>query len=374
MIVETENVFLEFLECGRCAGRGERMEQNIYIVGAHSRAQTLGVYLTKLYPDIKIAAYLYDNDESNSEEIDGIPVLYFDETVWLHKDYPVYLGTRGVYHGRLTEKLCCMGMKQIIPVTPEFDRELRNRFLKIYFAERGREYPKLDTPEETACIYIACSVVDKPLRQKYGLSEFQKEIQVGAVLTDQRICELSDDVGDQISDRNKQFCELTALYWIWKNATQEIVGLEQYRRHFLLGEQWLSDMKDREIDVILPTPLYVSPGIARNYRERHMASDWEFMMDYIKKIYPDDYVKAVDFFDTNLYSPCNMFIMKKRVLDDLCAWLFPILFICAEHGGEREDKYQNRYPGFLSERLMTFFFEKNWEKYRVVYADKNFLE
>ena len=133
-------------------------------------------------------------------------------------------------------------------------------------------------------------------------------------------------------------------------------------------------MKEREIDVILPTPLYVAPGIAQNYRERHTASDWEFMMDYIKKIYPDDYKEALTFFDTNLYSPCNMFIMKKKVLDDLCAWLFPIIFICAEHGGEREESYQNRYPGFLSERLMTFFFEKNREKYRVVYADKNFLE
>lgn len=68
-----------------------------------------------------------------------------------------------------------------------------------------------------------------------------------------------------------------------------------------------------------------------------------------------------------------MFIMKKEVLDELCAWLFPILFICAEHGGGREDAYQNRYPGFLSERLISLFFEKNRDKYRMVYADKNFL-
>ncbi len=350
------------------------MKQNIYIVGAHSRAQTLGVYLTKLYPDIKIAAYLYDNDEPNPGEIDGTPVLNFDETAQLQTNYPVYLGTRGVYHGGLTEKLRRMGMKEIIPVTPALDRELRDRFLEIYFAEIEREYPKLNALGELACIYIARSVFDQPLRREYKLSEFQKEIQVGAALTERRICELTDDVGEQISGRNRQFCELTALYWIWKNARQEIVGLEHYRRHFLLGERWLSDMREREIDVILPTPLYVAPSIEQNYRERHVASDWEFMMDYLKKVYPDDYAEAVDFFDTNLYSPCNMFIMKKKVLDDLCAWMFPILFICAEHGGEREDGYQNRYPGFLSERLISFFFEKNRERYRVVYADKNFLE
>ena len=121
-------------------------------------------------------------------------------------------------------------------------------------------------------------------------------------------------------------------------------------------------------------PLYVAPSIAGNYRERHEASDWDFMMDYLRKIYPEYYIEASCFFNTNLYSPCNMFIMRKKILDDLCAWLFPILFICAEHGGKREDMYQNRYPGFLSERLMTFFFEKNRDRYRVVYADKNFLE
>lgn len=350
------------------------MKQNVYIVGAHSRAQTLGTYLTKLYPDMKIAAYLYDNEEPNRREIDGIPVLHFNEAVPLQKEWPVYLGTRGIYHRRLTEKLCNMGMKQIIPVTPELDRELRNRFLEIYFSERGREYPKLDVRNNPACIYVVRSVFDKPLQGEYRQSGFRKEIQVGAALTDRRICSLTDDVGDQISDRNRQFCELTALYWIWKNAPQEIVGLEHYRRHFLLGEQWLSDMRDREIDVILPTPLYVAPSVAGNYRERHVASDWDFMMDYMKRVYPDDYAQALAFFETGLYSPCNMFIMRKKVLDDLCAWLFPILFICAEHGGEREDAYQNRYPGFLSERLMTFFFEKNREKYRTVYADKNFLE
>ena len=81
------------------------MEQNIYIVGAHSRAQTLGTYLVKLYPDIKIAAYLYDNKEPNPKEIDGISVLPIDETLQLHTDWPVYLGTRGIYYGKLTEKL-----------------------------------------------------------------------------------------------------------------------------------------------------------------------------------------------------------------------------------------------------------------------------
>ena len=125
--------------------------------------------------------------------------------------------------------------------------------------------------------------------------------------------------------------------------------------------------------MILPTPLYVHPSLAQNYKDRHMAADWDFMMEYLKCYYPDDYDDAVNFFDASLYSPCNMFIMRKTVLNELCEWLFPILFACADHGGKKEDGYQNRYPGFLSERLISFFFKKNREKYKVVYADKNFL-
>ena len=106
---------------------------------------------------------------------------------------------------------------------------------------------------------------------------------------------------------------------------------------------------------------------------RHDPSDWEFMMQYIKENNGQEYMEAEHFFQGNLYSPCNMFIMRKDVLDELCTWLFPILFAVAEHGGEKEDVYFNRYPGFLSERLLTFFFEKYRKKYKIVYADKNFL-
>lgn len=350
------------------------MERSIYIVGAHSRARTLGVYLTKIEPDIRIKAYLYDNDESNADSIEGVPVIHFDEKTPLETGCPVYLGTRGVYHSDLTKKLKRMGMKEIIPVTPQLDMELRNRFLTLYYAEMGRSYDKFDSVSESVCIYVVRSVFDKQLQCEYPLSAFQKEIQVGAALTEKRICQLADDTGENISERNRQFCELTALYWIWKNAEQDIVGLEHYRRHFLLQDDWHQKMRDNHIDVILPTPLYVAPNLAQNYRDRHEVSDWEFMMDYLQRIYPKDFKEVVDFFDTNLYSPCNMFIMKKTVLDELCVWLFPILFVCAEHGGTREDPYQNRYPGFLAERLITFFFEKNRERYKIVYADKNFLE
>lgn len=353
--------------------------QKVYIFGAHSRAQTLAVYLESLYPEIMVEAFLYSNEERNPERIGEVPVLFVDEYTELNTRYPVYIGTRGVYHPQITEHLRSLGFKKLYPITVELDRQLRNAYLKKYFTNTGRSFSKIEKLDEkierSVAVYVVRSVFDKPLKQPYELASYEKEIQAGAALTRERLSDnmATDDTGKHISARNKQFCELTALYWIWKNAKEDIVGMVHYRRHFILPEDWVERMRRNEVDVILPVPLYVAPSVADNYRERHDVSDWEYMMQYLQENHGAEYSQAEEFFEKNLYSPCNMFIMRKEVLDELCTWLFPILFYAAGYGGEKKDHYQNRYPGFLSERLMSFYFEKHRNRFKVVYADKNFL-
>jgi hypothetical protein len=373
-------------------------EHKIYIFGAHSRGQTLAVYLRYLNPEITVEAYLYDNEEENPSRVDGSPVVKLGETDGLHTEYPVYIGTRGVSFEKITEHLKQVGFCDIRPVTVAFDLDIRNQYLKKFFAEQGRAFVKIDDCEaydaakqgiergstadaETAqangsvCIYVANSAFDRALQVPYTLQPYERTIQVGAALTDKRLFDgvLTDDTGENISARNHQFCELTALYWIWKHAAEDVVGLVHYRRHFTLPEDWQERMRQNGMDVILPIPLYVAPSLEGNFRKRHDPSDWDYLMEYWKQKDFAEYQEAKQFFRSNLYSPCNMFIMRREVLDNLCRWLFPKLFAVAEHGGTKEDTYLNRYPGFISERLMTFYFEKHRDRYKVVYADKNFL-
>ena len=374
------------------------MKNKIYIFGAHSRARTLAAYLCFLDEDIHIEAYFYDNDEENPETIGGIPVFKVNGTMDINAlnlslDYPVYIGTRGIFHKKITEMLTEIGFKVIYPVTVEMDLMLRNQYLEKYYSSIGREFIKLDKLQEfpvsvfkdseminkiSASVYTVKSPFDRPLQQEYSLASYEKEIYAGAVFAENSLPLLSknalrDNEGENISEKNKQFCELTALYWIWKHAREDILGLVHYRRHFLFPKNWKECMLSNQVDVILPVPLYVAPTVEENFKSRHDPSDWEFMMQYLKDNFPEDYQAACRFFKGNLYSPCNMFVMKREVLDALCSWLFPILFKVAEHGGEKDNSYLNRYPGFISERLISLYFEINREKFKLVYADKNFL-
>lgn len=360
------------------------MRRKIYIFGAHSRAWTLWVYLRHLQPELGLEAYLYDNAEENPAQIEGAPVLKLGSGSCLHTEYPVYIATRRMHHSRIAAKLTGLGFERICPVTVELDMELRNQFLKQYLADAGQEFVKIDNLKAGECqegegqsqaVYVAKSIFDSALQQDYVLAPYEKEIQVGAALTRERLYPgiLTDDAGENISARNRQYCELTALYWIWKHAKEDIVGLAHYRRHFLLPKDWPTRMREYDVDVILPTPLYVAPSIEGNYKSRHDPLDWDFLMEFLMESQRETGREAKKFFAGNLYSPCNMFIMKRKVLNQFCSWLFPILETVVAHGGEKEDSYLNRYPGFLSERLITFYFGRESSGYKVVYADKNFL-
>lgn len=57
-------------------------------------------------------------------------------------------------------------------------------------------------------------------------------IQVGGVRIPGMENALRDDTGENISAKNKYYCEMTALYWAWKNLDADCIGLVHYRRYF----------------------------------------------------------------------------------------------------------------------------------------------
>lgn len=236
--------------------------------------------------------------------------------------------------------------------------------------------------------------------------DFIKPIQVGKALNSLDLGFLKDDTGDNISAKNPTFCELTALYWMWKNNDQmesEYVGLSHYRRYFCLPQttekkklffatqkpdkrdvypkiltneelnniasekiknDFLLHLNQEQIIIARPSPVGSKKlydfTIKDSYIFNHIREDWFLLEAAIEKIHPAyaDYAKA--YFETAKEMHCfNMFIGSKKFLNEYCEWLFPILFELEHTIKLSEYPYQRRLFGFMAERLFNLYLKKN---------------
>ena len=75
-------------------------------------------------------------------------------------------------------------------------------------------------------------------------------VQVGAEGKEKIEEYTQDNIGENISSRNPYFCELTGLYWAWKNLDADYIGLSHYRRHFSLSNKLPKDIEGRVKEVL----------------------------------------------------------------------------------------------------------------------------
>lgn len=180
----------------------------------------------------------------------------------------------------------------------------------------------------------------------------------------------TDNKGDNISDKNGNYCELTGLYWIWKNYKKsDFVGLVHYRRYFF-KKRFSNKMKDiynneeinkimKENDIILANKKYAIDGNNyKDYKEHHHINDLDMCRKIIEKKYPK-YIKAFDVvMDRDYLYPFNMFVMNKDLMNEYCEWLFDILYDLEKNIDiSKYDNYNSRIYGFLAERLFNIWIE-----------------
>lgn len=184
-------------------------------------------------------------------------------------------------------------------------------------------------------------------------------IHVGAALGDEKYAVVTDTIGDNISEKNPQFCELTALYWIWKNTDSDFLGLCHYRRFFnLLTMRAILEIVQNG-KIILPRKVLFKKTVYEQYRDCHGIEEWDIMMDVLHALSPEYIQTAMRVFSTNSIIPYNMFIADKRWVNAYCQWLFPLLFEVAKRM-DIVSSSKARYIGFLSERLLTLYVVKNY--------------
>jgi len=189
----------------------------------------------------------------------------------------------------------------------------------------------------------------------------------------------SDAEGENISEKNPYYCEMTAMYWGWKNLKCDYIGLVHYRRHFSLkpvsNGGWgnvLTSEQAKELckkhDIILPKRrnLYIET-VYSHYDHTFYGEQFDKAREIIRRRCPE-YLAA---FDVKMKSRhehlFNMFIMRKDLFDAYCSWVFPIL-------GELEgcynlkdmDAFQARLIGRVGERLLDVWINKNGLKYKEI--------
>lgn len=223
-------------------------------------------------------------------------------------------------------------------------------------------------------------------------------IQTGRAIADKHFPGMiGDDTGDNISQDNPKYNELSAQYWAWKNLdaldNPEYVGFMHYRRHFLFHEppdlpaqtwmknapvyafpaltkEYLKNLEDKYIkeyfpkyDCLVLKPYNVINLGRKTCREQYVKGIpgafpevFDTMIEIVRELYPN-YAKDIDEFEgTSIQYLCNMFVMKKSLFIEYCQFLFAVLDgIDKVIVSNRFTTQQMRFLAYMGEFLLTIF-------------------
>jgi hypothetical protein len=216
-----------------------------------------------------------------------------------------------------------------------------------------------------------------------------------------------DNTGENISDKNAQFCELTGLYWAWKNLKADYIGLVHYRRYFQgiskmpanartgVGnaakglaqdaDKWVASRFEQiltykqlrpclgKYKVIVPKKRhYYIETLHQHYEHNHYIKELDTARDIMFEKYPEyeaAYNKAINRTWGYMF---NMMILDRQLMDEYCTWLFDILFELSDRlANEANDLgreltgFENRFPGRVSERIFNVWLERQLETGRI---------
>lgn len=171
---------------------------------------------------------------------------------------------------------------------------------------------------------------------------------------------IGDNTGDNISEKNLNYSELTAQYWAWKNINTEYIGLCHYRRYFSTKITFENiDLIFRNIDVILIRPVIEKINIGLRLQCFTSLDDFIIFIKCINKLFPE-YIKDCKYvLDNNKFSPYNMFIMRKDEFDKFAKWQFKILMEMEKYVRLPGYSRSRRLYGYLSEILLTIYVRHN---------------
>lgn len=207
---------------------------------------------------------------------------------------------------------------------------------------------------------------DKLLKAPPALCSYEKPIQAGAKLANMRIADLTDDTGLNISHKNRQYCEMTAVYWVWKNTSHDWIGIEHYRRHLLVKPEMLTD----DVDAIMPLPYICYPNEMAQFLRFTTDNVLKALLNALRHIHPEEY----DAYRSILYGKYqytyNLVCAKHYVFDDYCRWFFEITEYMETMANDVPEIKETRALSYVAEVLTNLYFMSHQKDLRIRHAEK----
>jgi len=348
---------------------------NFYIYGAGIVAASIYTAVKALY-GCRPKAFIVSDLESNPAQIDGIAVVRLSETIvrdCMESNVGILIAVPEPHHAEIAERLYRLGIlgQRLVFV----DNLLNNEWMGRFY-DSLREF---DTVSELFAtgekrnirVFQAVCHRDHPLEKVGELPDYLCPLQVGAALTDEIISDVRDNIGENISAKNSNYCELTGIYFIWRNYKADYKGLCHYRRIFDMSNSKLQGLLGRadSPDIILPYPSVYYPNMDKEHSRYVGDGEWTAMLEALKEYAPDYYKAYVENISKEPYFyNFNMLIARETVFDEYCSFLFSVLERTEELIASGGGRCANRFAGYLGENLTTLYFRKNRDKLKIVHT------
>lgn len=191
-----------------------------------------------------------------------------------------------------------------------------------------------------------------------------------------------DNTGDNISVKNANYCELTGLYWAWKNLDADYIGLVHYRRYFtrkevhnvktkkkqiLRTEEWEKLLSEHNVVVSDKRKYYIETNRS-HYNHAHPPIGLDETERIILEQFPEYGAAFTTVMNRTWAHMFNVFVMRRDLYDAYCQWMFSVLFELEKRLDiSTYDVFQARVFGFVSELLLDVWLEKN----KISYKEQN---
>ena len=169
---------------------------------------------------------------------------------------------------------------------------------------------------------------------------------------------VGDDTGDNISEKNPQYCEMTAHYWIWKNVKDtEFVGVCHYRRYFGIDiSEGTIEQLMKGCDVMMVEPSYYVDSVYSYFAKFMGAENMTILSLVMKRRCPDFFETLEKVCDGIKFHPFNMLLCRKPLFDAYCEWMFGILGECEKHIKPAPYTNARRALAYMAEMLTGVYF------------------